>query len=948
MQKVNTFQNNKSITPAFIDGGGEMGELIRSFDWSTTSLGKPETWPQSLRIAVRIMLDCPFGMYIAWGTEYIQMYNDGFRPILGTTKHPQALGLSTRKTFAEIWSTIGTMFDDVMQGTPVGFSDFILNLDRNGFIEECVFDFSYSPLRLENGEVGGVLVTVVETTEKVKAAKALKESEQQLQFAIEATELGIWDLDPASKKFKSNSRLKEWFGLEHYEEIEFPLAIAVISDSDRDRVKAAIETALQYTSGGNYDIEYTIIHPKTKIERIIRAKGRASFNDEHIAYRFNGTLQDITKETMARRLLTSNEQNLSNERQVLYSSFMNAPAGIAILNGPTHIFEFANVFYEKIVGRKVVIGKTVREIFPEIEQQGLWHIIENVYATGENYIANELKVDLNKKNDGNFETCYFNLVVQPLKDSKEITERLLVHVVDVTQQVESRKQIEISEKQFRIFADSIQNLAWTANAEGWIIWYNQQWYTYTGSNFEDMQGYGWAKVHHPDYVEKIVEFITEAWKKGEPWELTFPLRRHDGVYNWFLTRTYPVKDENGNIERWIGTNTDITEQKNFTEELEIKVKERTKELHIQNETFKQAEESSKQGSYSFNLTTGKLVYSDNLYRLIEYHPNEFEPSLEEFYTHVHPEDKDLVEKAAEKVLVSQQGDEWHYRMITKYNKVIYIKGTGRIIEFGKEKLLVGTLQDVTDDILKAKTLKEKNIQLQISNAEFASFSYIASHDLQEPLRKIKTFSKYIIDAEKFSDKTQDYFNRIIGASDRMQNLIISLLDFSRTTSTKLNFEPCDFNDLVEEVKENLQLTIIEKQAVVEYSLLPIINASHFQMVQLFTNLIDNAIKYSLPERKPHIKITSRIEEGKKIEHPESDIQKDYYKIVIEDNGIGFKKEYEKKIFELFQRLHGKSEYSGTGIGLAIVKKIVTNHQGFIVAEGRDELGATFIIYLPTS
>jgi PAS domain S-box-containing protein len=184
--------NTKEKTiPAFLDGGGQMGELIRSFDWSKTSIGSPDTWPQSLRIAVRIMLDCPFGMYIAWGKEYIQLYNDGYRPILGATKHPEALGISTRKTFSEIWPTIEPMFDGVMQGTPVGFPDFILHLDRNGYVEECVFDFSYSPIRLEDGEVGGVLVTVIETTEKVKAVRALKESERRFQNLIREANVGI-------------------------------------------------------------------------------------------------------------------------------------------------------------------------------------------------------------------------------------------------------------------------------------------------------------------------------------------------------------------------------------------------------------------------------------------------------------------------------------------------------------------------------------------------------------------------------------------------------------------------------------------------------------------------------------------------------------------------------------------------------------------------------------
>ncbi|MEO7975628.1 hypothetical protein [Flavobacterium sp.] len=160
----------------FLAGGGEMGELIRSKDWSKTSLGNPDTWPQSLRTMVAVMLENPFSMYIAWGSDYTQIYNDGYRPILGANKHPEALGISSKETFSEIWDTIGPMMDETMKGKSVRFSDLLLPLNRNGFTEDCYFDFSYSPIRIENGEVGGVLVTVIETTEKKRTSEALKES----------------------------------------------------------------------------------------------------------------------------------------------------------------------------------------------------------------------------------------------------------------------------------------------------------------------------------------------------------------------------------------------------------------------------------------------------------------------------------------------------------------------------------------------------------------------------------------------------------------------------------------------------------------------------------------------------------------------------------------------------------------------------------------------------
>ena len=159
---------------AVLSGGGEMGALMRTVDWARTPVGPVTTWPQSLRTALSILLESRFPMYVAWGAAFTQFYNDGYRPILGSTKHPMAMGRSTRETFAEIWHIIGPMFEGVMQGQAVGLDDFMLPLDRHGFAEECYFSLSYSPIRDESGGVGGVLVTVTETTERVYGERRLR------------------------------------------------------------------------------------------------------------------------------------------------------------------------------------------------------------------------------------------------------------------------------------------------------------------------------------------------------------------------------------------------------------------------------------------------------------------------------------------------------------------------------------------------------------------------------------------------------------------------------------------------------------------------------------------------------------------------------------------------------------------------------------------------------
>jgi signal transduction histidine kinase len=169
-----------------------MGALMRSIDWSKTAVGSVERWPQSLKTALSILLETGFPMYIAWGRDFTQFYNDGYRPILGSTKHPQAMGISTRETFAEIWDIIGPMFEGVLNGKRTDVVDFMLPLDRHGFAEECYFLFSYSPIREEGGSVGGVLVTVTETTQRVlgerrlKATQALAAETRQARTVLEA------------------------------------------------------------------------------------------------------------------------------------------------------------------------------------------------------------------------------------------------------------------------------------------------------------------------------------------------------------------------------------------------------------------------------------------------------------------------------------------------------------------------------------------------------------------------------------------------------------------------------------------------------------------------------------------------------------------------------------------------------------------------------------------
>ncbi len=247
--------------------------------------------------------------------------------------------------------------------------------------------------------------------------------------------------------------------------------------------------------------------------------------------------------------------------------------------------------------------------------------------------------------------------------------------------------------------------------------------------------------------------------------------------------------------------------------------------------------------------------------------------------------------------------------------------------------------------------KEKRAEeLIIANKELLAFTYISSHDLQEPLRKIQTFVTIILENENknLSEKGKYHFERMQVAAGRMQQLIDDLLAFSRIATTELKFEKTDLNLIVEEVKTELRETIQEKNGTIEAIELGSANIIAFQFRQLMYNLISNALKFSNPNLPSHITITSSIIKGSKLNNERLSAGKNYCHITVKDNGIGFEPRFSERIFGVFQKLHGKEVYAGTGIGLAIVKKIVENHNGIIAAASELNKGATFNIYIPAN
>ncbi len=259
-----------------------------------------------------------------------------------------------------------------------------------------------------------------------------------------------------------------------------------------------------------------------------------------------------------------------------------------------------------------------------------------------------------------------------------------------------------------------------------------------------------------------------------------------------------------------------------------------------------------------------------------------------------------------------------------------------------------SFHDITELKNYQQELQEKVELLQSTNGELEQFAYVASHDLQEPLRKIKTYASLI--DERFNESSASfakvYLGKVIQSADRMSTLIGDLLNMSHLTKDTQAFIKTDLNQTLQNVLIDFELIIKEKNAVITCSELPSIECIPLQMNQLFYNLINNALKFSVQERFPEINIMVNAAEKEEIERFNFNPKLIYHKMSFQDNGIGFDPKYAEKIFVIFQRLNSRLNYSGSGIGLALCKKIASNHHGVIYAEGKENEGATFICILP--
>lgn len=1064
-----------------------MGERTRNYNWSQTTLGTPDRWPQSLRTTLSIILHSKFPMFLFWGPELLCFYNDTYRPSLGNDgKHPFALGKPGSEVWPEIWPVIKPFIDQALSGGEATWSeDQLIPIYRNGKLEDVYWTFSYSPVSDESRQAAGVFVTCTETTGKVVNLKQLEESNHQLQFAIDAAEMATWDFNPITDTFTANQRYTEWFGIPAAQETANSLALRVIAAEDRERVIAAYKKTLVYGSGSLYDIEYTI-RPKGLPERVLRAKGKAWFNEQKIAYRFNGTLQDVTKEAYARKELSNKQQTLElaidigelgvftidlrtntatcsqqimdwfglaeeqlplaeilskihpddrafteetiersvakerngrhdltyrlispkdkklrhlrsigqvqfeagtpvslsgiiqdvtepvKARRALEESsqrfqqlIQDATVGIIVLTGAAMNVELVNEAYGRLIARTPaeLTGRNLFDLIPDAEAyyrpflDSVMQSSKPVYLYDSPYTV----VTNGKQIKG-----FLNIVCQPYRNANSDVVGVMVLCSDVTDQVLSRKKLEQSEHRIRSLIESAPFPIGVYTGKEMKIELANRTMLDTWGKGDGVIGKLYSNVLPELDNQEIFEQLDGVFSTG----IAFHAKnqRVDLVVDGTLQPFYfnysftPLFNASGAVYGVMNTAANVTDL-NFTkqkvEESERNLRNMIVQAPVAMCILKGPEHIIEIANERMFELWGKPAEAAMHQPMFEAVPESSGQGFEALLQDVYKTGITFNDSEKEVRLFRNEKLETLYLNFAfepLYEARGVISGIMAVaVEVTEQVLARRKIEEVvaqrTHELAAInETLSRTNHELARSNQNLEEFAYAASHDLKEPIRKIHFFTDRIKNSFKgrMTDADQQFFARMEVASRRMSSLIDDLLSYSQVNLRPRTFDDVDMNQLLDLVLSDLDLEIEEKGAVIHREKLFNIRGHHRQLQQAFQNLISNALKYNKPGVTPKIRIGCKKLRGNDTGLPLSadEQQQGYHLIQVTDNGIGFEQKDAERIFNVFTRLHGNTEFQGTGVGLSIVRKVIENHNGYIAAESEPGKGATFKIFLP--
>jgi PAS domain S-box-containing protein len=622
------------------------------------------------------------------------------------------------------------------------------------------------------------------------------------------------------------------------------------------------------------------------------------------------------------------------ELQLIYDT---APIGLAFLTPDCRCVQI-NERLTEICGIAIAehIGRSVRETVPQVADQ-VEKIVQAVVASGKPITDVEVRGQrVDKLNADDIWITNWH----PLKDRKgnvigvnivaqDITERKRAEAVLASRE----KALRESEARFRELADNISQFAWTADQSGRRYWYNRRWHDYTGTTLKEMEGWGWQKVHHPDHVDRVVHRIKQSFETGTPWEDTFPLRGRDGRYRWFLSRALPIRDDTGNVVRWFGTNTDITEQ--------IDAEKALREL---NETLEQrVEAETRERLRIWNVSEDFLVVANLEGTYLNVNPawtatlgwSEAELLGKSSRWLLHPDDVEKTRIEIDKLAAGQRTFRFENRLRHKDGTYRWISwksvpDRGRIYAMGRD---VTELKDTENELLVAR----RELAQAARRTMAAAMTAAIAHEIRQPLSAIVANAnaglRWLSRSQPDLDEAHQTLKNIVRDGHRASDVVQSVKTMFSGNDQEGTL--VDANEIVRDtialLRDDLEAANVTVDLELYAGLLPVYG-HRGQLQQIVSNIITNATDAmrAVGDRKRLLQVKSTIVETTRI------------LISFEDCGTGIDTKNLERIFDPFFT----TKPQGMGMGLAICRSIVEAHGGSLTVSPGVSHGSVFQIALP--
>jgi PAS domain S-box-containing protein len=795
---------NVTSSADFLAGGGELGALTRAHDWSATTLGRPEAWPQSLRTAVRLLLNTNHPMFIWWGPQLIQFYNDAYRRTMGPERHPSALGQGGRECWAEIWNVIGPQIEQVMSGGGATWHENqLIPVTRYGRLEQVYWTYGFSPIDEDDG-VGGVLVVCRDVTTDYLAAVALREREAELARVQQIGRIGGLEVD--------------------------------LTTGFRNRRSP----------------EYLLIH---------------------------GLSPDAVHESHA---------------------------------------------------------DWVRRIHPEDREATEKKFRDAVASKVRDYTV---QYRIIRPSDGEIRWISVRSTIE--RDANGRAVRLIGAHSDVTEQVLAEQALRQSEAEFRTLAEAVPHHVWTAAPDGLLNWFNSRVYEYAGLSVSKLGGENWTEIVHPDDIPGALAVWTRSISTGEAYEVEFRLRRADGAFRWFLARAVPARGECGEITRWIGTNTDVHDQKLIAGEL----------AELNATLAQRVEEKTRERDRIWNVSQDLLLVADRdgvwrtvnpaWTRTLGWSEAELLNRTSQWLEH--PDDNGLTHAQVRKLGASETTVRFESRFRHKDGSYRWLSWTG----VADRDHIYAVARDVTAEKAAAERLRateEALLQSQKMEAVGQLTGGIA-HDFNNLLTGI-VGSLDLLQTRLNQGRTENvarYIDAAMTSANRAAALTHRLLAFARRQP--LIPKGVDANQLVVSLEDLLRRTIGETidLAIVASDDLWNTLCDPNQLESAVLNLAINA-RDAMPDGgRLTISVANARLDGVTADTPALS-PGDYVCIEVTDTGTGMSAEIAARAFDPF--FTTKPIGQGTGLGLSMIYGFARQSNGHATIDSKLGRGTSVRLYLP--